>query len=138
MKEFMFFIRKQSDSQVTLSPERHQQFLEGCEIYIGKLKKEGKLISAQPIERDGDIISCSNNVWKDVPFNETKEVIGGYYHILAEDLSEAIAIAKGNPEFEFNLDTRIEIRPIKMNEKTTGFVYPTNYKFDKSTPRKSK
>jgi hypothetical protein len=133
MKEFMFFIRKQSDSQVTLSPERHQQFLKGCETYIGRLKKEGKLISAQPIERDGNIISCSNNVWKDVPFNEIKEVIGGYYHILAEDLSEAIAIAKANPEFEFNPDTRIEVRPIKMKEETTEFVYRTNYKFNDNT-----
>ena len=126
MKEFMFFIRKQSDSKMTLSPEKHQQFLKGCETYIGKFKKEGRLISAQPIERDGDIISCSNNEWKDVPFNETKEVIGGYYHIRAEDLSEAITIAKANPEFEFNPDTRIEVRPIKMKEETTGFVYPTN------------
>jgi hypothetical protein len=129
MKEFMFFIRKQTDSKMTLSPERHEQFLKGCETYIGKLKKEGKLISAQPIERDGDIISCTNNVWKDVPFNETKEVIGGYYHILAEDLSEAIAIAKANPEFEYNPDTRIEVRPVKMKEDITGFAYPTNYKF---------
>jgi hypothetical protein len=125
MKEFMFFIRKQTDSKMTLSPERHEQFLKGCETYIGKLKKEGKLISAQPIERDGDIISCSDNGWTDVPFNETKEVIGGYYHILAADLSEAISIAKANPEFEYNPDTRIEIRPIKMKEETTGFVYPT-------------
>jgi hypothetical protein len=131
MKEFMFFIRKQSDSTTKLSPERHQQFLKGCETYIGKLKKEGKLISAQPIERQGDIISYSNNTWSDVPFNETKEVIGGYYHILAEDLTEAVAIAKANPEFEFNPDTRIEIRPIKMKEETTGFVYPTTYKFTK-------
>src|SRR6185369_10254996 len=100
MKEFMFFIRKQSDSMLTLSPERHQQFLKGCETYIAKLKKEGKLVSAQPIERDGKIISREASAWKDVPFNETKEVIGGYYHILAEDLSEAIAIAKANPEFE--------------------------------------
>jgi hypothetical protein len=131
MKEFMFFIRKQSDSELTLSPERHQQFLKGCETYIAKLKKEGKLISAQPIEREGNIISRQDDVWKAVPFSETKEVIGGYYHILAEDLSEAIAIAKANPEFEFNPDTRIEVRPIKMKEDTTGFVYPTNYKFIK-------
>ena len=131
MKEFMFFIRKQSDSKLTLSPEKHQQFLKGCENYIDKLKKEGKLISAQPIERDGVIISYSNKGWKDVPFDETKEVIGGYYHILAEDLLEAIAIAKANPEFEYNPDTRLEVRPIKMKEDSTGFLYPTNYKFVK-------
>src|SRR5215467_13486174 len=131
MKEFMFFIRKQSDSKLTLSPEKHEQFLKGCESYIDNLKKQGKLISAQPIERDGVIVSSSNKGWKDVPFNETKEVIGGYYHILAEDLLEAIEIAKANPEFEYNPDTRIEVRPIKMKEDSTGFVYPTNYKFVK-------
>ena len=49
MKEFMFFIRKQSDSMLTLSPERHQQFLKGCETYIAKLKKEGKLASCKEV-----------------------------------------------------------------------------------------
>lgn len=125
MKEFMFFIRKQSDSKQTLSPDTHQLFLKGCERYIENLKKEGKLISAQPIERAGKIISAESGDWKDNPFNESTEVIGGYYHIRANDLDEAINIAKANPEFEFNKDTRIEVRPIKMKEEATGFVYPT-------------
>ena len=120
MKEFMFFIRKQSNSQETLSPNQHQKFLKSCESYIGKLKHENKLISAQPIEWSGKILSTSG----DSPYNESKEVIGGYYHILAKDLDEAIAIAKANPEFEYNPKTRIEVRPIKMKEETTGFVYP--------------
>jgi len=124
MKEFMFFIRKQTDSKETLSTEQHQKFLNGCEIYIGKLKSEGKLISAQPIERTGVIISGATGTWKEVPFDESTEVIGGYYHILARDLNEAIAIAKANPEFEFNPKTRIEVRPLKMKEESTGFVYP--------------
>ena len=125
MKEFMFFIRKQSDSKESLSPDKHQQFLKSCESYIGKLKSEGKLISAQPIDRAGHIISGKTGTWKEVPFNETTEVIGGYYHILAKNLEEAIDIAKRNPEFEFNIGTRIEVRPIKMKEDATGFVYPT-------------
>jgi hypothetical protein len=125
MKEFMFFIRKQTVSKQSLPPEKHHDFLKSCESYIGKLKKEGKLISAQPIDRAGKIISSKEGDWKEAAFNETTEVIGGYYHILANDLDEAIAIAKANPEFEFNKDTRIEVRPIKMKEETTGFTYPT-------------
>jgi hypothetical protein len=125
MKEFMFFIRKQSDSEKTLPPDTFQKFLKGCEVYIEKLKNEGKLISAQPIDRGGKIISGRNDKWNEVPFNEGKEVIGGYYHILANDIDEAIAIAKANPEFEFNSDTRIEVRPVKMKEEKTGFVYPS-------------
>ena len=124
MKEFMFFIRKQTNSKHTLSPERHQQFLKGCERYIDRLRKEGKLISAQPMEWSGNIVSNLNGTWQDPPFNETNEIIGGYYHILAKDLNEAIAIAKDNPEFQFNPNTRIEVRPIKMQEETTGYVYP--------------
>jgi hypothetical protein len=39
-------------------------------------------------------------------------------------MDEAIEIAKRNPEFEFGTTARIELRPIKTKEKTTGFVYP--------------
>ena len=46
-------------------------------------------------------------------------------HILAEDLDDAIAIAKGNPEFEYGTTARIEVRPIKMKEETTSYIYPT-------------
>lgn len=124
MKEFMFFIRKESRSKDALPAEQHEKFLKSCEDYIGKLKREGKLISAQPIEWAGNIISGPRTAWNAAPFNESKEVIGGYYHILANDLEEAITIAKGNPEFAFNPGTRIEVRPIKMKEDTTGYVYP--------------
>jgi hypothetical protein len=124
MKEFMFFIRKQGNRKETLSSDTHQKFLKSCELYIDQLKKEGKLISAQPVEWSGEIISSVDREWNKIPFNESQEIIGGYYHILAKDIEEAIALAKGNPEFEFNPKTRIEIRPIKLKEETTGFVYP--------------
>jgi hypothetical protein len=39
-------------------------------------------------------------------------------------LEEAIEIAKANPEFDYNPNTRIEVRPIKMKEGSTGYVYP--------------
>jgi hypothetical protein len=125
MKEFMFYIRKQSDSEKTLPPDKFHDFLKSCETYIGKLKQEGKLISAQPMDKAGSIISGREGSFKEVPFNETPETIAGYYHILADSLEEAISIAKANPEFEYNNDTRIEVRAVKMKEEKTGFVYPT-------------
>jgi hypothetical protein len=39
-------------------------------------------------------------------------------------LQDAIDIAKGNPEFIYGSTVRIEVRPIKTKESTTGFVYP--------------
>jgi hypothetical protein len=50
------------------------------------------------------------------------EVIVGYYQILAEDLDDALAIAKGSPEFEYGATAKIEVRPIKSKEESTGFV----------------
>lgn len=124
MKEFMLLIRNEGDEKSSLPPVKHEEFLKKCETYIASLKKEGKLIAAQPLARGGKIIWTAGGTWKEVPFTESKEIQVGYYHILANDLDEAIAIAKGNPEFEYNASARIEVRPIKTKEDTTGFVYP--------------
>lgn len=60
MKEFMLLIRNEIDHQASWSQERHQQFLKSCETYIGKLMQDGKLKIAQPLLREGIIISRSN------------------------------------------------------------------------------
>jgi hypothetical protein len=128
MKEYMLLIRNRIDHQSGWTAEQHQLFLKKCEKYITELKKDGKLISAQPLVREGKIVSGSKGAWHEVAFNETDEVQVGYYHILAKDIKEAVAIARENPEFEFGNTARIEVRPIKTKESTTGFVYPKKSK----------
>ena len=124
MKEFMLLIRNTGDSKAGFSPEVHKEFVSKCEVYIGKLKKEGKLIAAQPLVREGKIISGTPAAWNEKPFYVANDVQVGYYHILAKDMDEAIAIAKSNPEFEYTATASIEVRPIKMKEEVTGFTYP--------------
>lgn len=123
-KEFMLFIRNKVDHLSHLSPEENKKFLKACEDYIGGLKKAGKLKAAQPLVKEGKMISGSKGVWKESSFQETGEVMVGYYHLFAKDLDEAIALAKGNPEFAYTATARIEVRPVKMKEQTTGFIYP--------------
>ena len=125
MKEFMLIIRNENDNFSKLLPDQQKQFLDQCSIYINNLKKENKLNEAQPLVREGKIISRPDGQWKETPFNESKEVQVGYYHILAKDLDEAIQITKANPKFEFGKSARIEVRPIKVKEESTGFVYPS-------------
>ncbi len=124
MKEFMLLIRNLADSKSAFSPEKNQQFLNACKVYIENLQKNGNIKSAQPLVREGTLLSRSKGDWKEAPFNEGNEVIVGYYHILAESLDDAIVIARGNPEFEYTDTARIEIRPIKMREESTAYVYP--------------
>lgn len=124
MKEFMLLIYNEGDPKSTLSHDEHREFLRKCESYIGTLKTGGKLIAAQPLVREGRIVSRSKAGWKETPFDARKEIQVGYYHIFAHDLDEAVAIAKGNPEFDYGTAARIEVRPIKTAEETTRFTYP--------------
>lgn len=121
----MLLIRNEYDHQSLWSPAQHREFLKKCEEYIEALKSEDKLIIAQPLLREGKIISGPKGRWREAPFNKTREVQVGYYHIRAKDMQEAIEIAKGNPEFEYGTTAKIEVRPVKTKEETTGFEYPT-------------
>ena len=126
MKEFMLYIRNAGDAKAALSPGEHLSFVKKCEVYIGQLKSEARLIAAQPIVREGFIISKNAKSWTQLAVDPTKEVQVGYYHIRANNIDEAIAMAKDNPEFEFVPSASIEVRPIKMKEEQTNFVYPNS------------
>lgn len=124
MQEFMLLVRNEGERLAALTPEKRLEFVKKCEVYIGDLKKKGKLIAAQPLIREGKIVSGTPASWKENPIDEKKEIQVGYYHILADDIDDAIAIAKGNPEFEYTPTAKVEVRPIKAQEEKTGFVYP--------------
>ena len=111
MKEFMLFIRSEENPKSKFSPEEMQQHIERVGSYIKLLTEEGKMKSAQPLEMDGKMLSYKNGKIIDGPYNETKEVISGYYHLLAKDIHEAIEITKKDPRFEEGI-WRIEVRPI--------------------------
>ena len=63
-----------------------------------RLANQGKTVSRKNVETDG-------------PFGEAKEVIGGYWFILADSLEEAAALAAGNPCLACGLS--YEVRPIE-------------------------
>jgi hypothetical protein len=124
MKEYMFLIRNEGDAKKSLSAEEHEAFIKKCEVYIGKLKSQNKLIAAQPLVREGFVVSKLSDGWSENTIPTDTAVQVGYYHIRADDLDDAIAIAKENPEFEYVPSATIEVRPIKTKENTTGFEYP--------------
>ena len=124
MKEFMLLIHNNADSKSIFTDEQEKEFLNACRAYIEALKKNGSLVSAQPLVREGVMLSGTEGKWEKAPYRESKEVIVGYYHIMADDLDDAIIIAKGNPEFAYTASARIEVRPIQIKEEATSYVYP--------------
>ncbi len=111
MKEYMLFIHAEGNPVADLPADQQAEHVRKVGAYIEGLVKAGKMKSAQPLEMEGVFISGENGVISDGPFIETKEVIAGYYHLLANDLEEATQIAKADPRFEDGKWT-IEIRPI--------------------------
>ena len=124
MKEFMFYVQNRSDAKKSLTSEEHLAFIKKCEVYINALKSKNKLIAAQPLSREGIIIKKENNSWSETNIDVDSQIQVGYYHIRAENINDAINIAKDNPEFEYVPSASIEIRQIKTKESETGFVYP--------------
>ena len=68
-----------------------------------RLTHEGKAITRNSLITDG-------------PFGETKEVIGGFWFILAHSLEEAARIAQGDPLLDYGLF--LEVRPIDTQQPT--------------------
>lgn len=111
MKDFLLIIRTEGSVWSDLSPDQLQKHIEHGTAYIGRLMQEGTIKSAQPLDSGSRIVTGSNGILKDGPYNETKEVIAGYFHIIAKDMDAAVAIAKANPIFN-DIPTKIEVHPM--------------------------
>jgi len=113
MKEFMAFIYTEGDHMAKMSPEQQQDHVERVGGFIQGLMQSGKMKGAQPLELSGITISGTKDNLHDSPFNESKEVIGGYYHMVGDSLEEVADIFRKDPRFEDG-PWRIEIRQIRV------------------------
>ena len=109
----------------TLSRDEIQNAIDKFYTWYDRLANEGKIKPGQRLTYEGKTV-MRQNVITDGPFGESKEVVGGYWFILAKDLDEAAEIAQGNPCLDYGLF--LEIRPIDPQigtpENTRG---PDNY-----------
>jgi hypothetical protein len=95
----------------SLSPQELQQVMDKVMAWAERLQGQGKARSGQPLGAQGRIVSGKKGgLVADGPFAESKEAIGGYLLLQADDLSEAIEIARSNPTLEYGVT--IEVRPV--------------------------
>jgi len=96
---------------IGLSAEELRTTMEQIKGWFDQLEASGKLKAAQPLAREGAVVSGRNGtIVADGPFAESKEVIGGYLLLQVDSLNEAIAIARSCPTLKF--DMQAEVRPI--------------------------
>jgi hypothetical protein len=99
----------------TRSPDEIQNVIDQFYLWLERLVSEGKMKRGQRLTYEGRTVRRQNTIM-DGPFGESKEVIGGYWFIVAHDLDEAAEIAQGNPCLDYGLV--LEIRPIDQQRAT--------------------
>src|SRR5215510_14220362 len=113
--EYLVISRGQWDKDV--SREDIQNAIDQFYVWLGRLVDEGKMKPGQRLATTGKTVSRASVT--DGPFGETKEIIGGYWFIVAGSLEEAAQIAAGNPCLKCGLF--YEIRPIDP-ERASAFT----------------
>ncbi len=96
-----------------LSEAEREHCYEESQQLVHEINSKGKYLAADPLHPTSTATSVRVREGKrlvtDGPFAETKEQLGGYFLIHAEDLDEAIGIAGRIPGARWGT---VEIRPV--------------------------
>ena len=106
--EFLVISRGQWDKDA--APDKIEAAINKFYGWLEQNVAKGKMRGGSRLSRQRADVSRSGIVL-DGPFGEGKEVIGGYWFIIARDLREAAELAAENPCSEFGLS--YEIRPLE-------------------------
>src|SRR5215510_14023683 len=94
-----------------LTPEEIQKVVSDWYAWFERLKAEGRCSGGLPLKSGGKLVSGKNGrTVADGPFAESKEAIGGYFHLHVADEAEAISIAQQCPGLPYG--TVVEVRPV--------------------------
>ncbi len=101
-----------SDEQVLSETEREECYVKSAQL-AQEIKSSGQYLAAGPLHPISTATSVRVRDGKrliiDGPFAETREQLGGYYLIDANDLDDAIGIAERIPVARVGT---VEIRPV--------------------------
>jgi hypothetical protein len=108
--EFILFFRD-TNWDKGLSPEETQKALSQFMNWMEELSQQGIFKAGQPLETHGKVVSGKKgkNV-ADGPYAESKEAVGGYFLLQADDFDEAVEIAQGCPLLEYG--STVEVRQV--------------------------
>ena len=98
-----------SDS-AQLSPEEYQHQMQKWFAWVSELQSKDIYVGGEALMPTAGKIVSKNGVVTDGPFAESKELVGGYFIVKAEDLDAATEIAKACPDLPYN--GTVEIRDV--------------------------
>ena len=108
MEKFMFIFFGGDTSH--LSPDAQQAHMQKWFDWVQKLQNEKRYLGGEALIPGGKTISGQKKVVTDGPFAESKEIVGGYFIVLAKNIDEAVDMAKECPDY--SLDGVVEVREV--------------------------
>ncbi len=105
--DYLLISRGQWDE--TASPQDVQDAIDRFYAWYERGLADGVLKPGSRLERRGKRVTRDGIT--DGPFAEAKELVGGYWFIVADSLEDAARIAAQNPCLDFGLE--LEIRPLE-------------------------
>ena len=112
--KFLVLIYNDPDLLGAVPQREFDQTMKGCIEHANELQDQGYLLESQQLEPPSTARSFRVRNGKkttiDGPFAETKEVLGGFNLIEAENMEEALRIAA---EFPWAETGCIEVRPVR-------------------------
>lgn len=95
-----------------LSPEQMQERMGKWFAWNEKMRAQGVVKTGDALHSHGKRISGKDRTVTDGPFAESKELIGGFYIVKAEDYDGALKIAEDYPDYD--LGGTVEIREVMV------------------------
>ncbi len=123
-REFFVLSRGKWDADVT--PDQIQRAIDAFYQWRDRLVEAGRMKPGQRLSTEGKVVSRLGVM--DGPFAETREVIGGYWILIADSLDAAAALAAQNPCIACGLS--FEVRPVE-HERASA------YRVTNETPERS-
>jgi len=109
MKEFALIFRLTDINDFRPSPEQMQERMNWLAGIVAQNKLADKGNTLLPVPGSAKTVK-SDSVISDGPYTEIKEFISGYIVVRAENIEEAVEMAKGNPIFK--IGGSIEVREV--------------------------
>ena len=109
LREYLVLSRGQWNE--TASKEEVQAAIDAFYTWYERCLAAGLMKPGHRLARERKLVS--KDVVTDGPFAEAKELVGGYWFIIARSLEEAVAIAAQSPTLAYGLT--IEVRPLDLD-----------------------
>lgn len=114
--DYLVLSRGQWDKDA--SPEAIQSAIDGFYPWLEEHIAAGRMKTGQRLARAGATVS-RKAVVMDGPYGETKELVGGYWFVVARSLEEAAEFLSGSPTLQHGLF--YELRPVEL-ERASAYA----------------